>query len=381
MFIKKLYVKNFRNIREPQTFEFDNKINVFVGDNAQGKTNLMEAISLCIGPSFRIGKFRNYIPLNSDNSLEKVEIKLWFISDNTQRENLIEYTISNNKREILYNKIPMKTAMQLYGLLKYVVFIPEHLDLIKGSPELRRDYLDSVALMQTSVHLKKLSRYNKTLKNKNNLLSTANINDDLEILKAQLEPWNIILAQEGINVSYGRLKYFDQLKEIACRLYSQLSGENEKLTMDYYSSIFDTISIDLNNINLLYNEYLKNLNSAFKAELKNRYTTLGVHRDDVNFYINGNNVKEFGSQGQKRSVALVLKLAEAEIIRQKNRETPVIILDDVLSELDGKRRNFIFNNIVNSQVFITCCNIEDVNKFNNGQIWRVDKGIFTLDSD
>lgn len=376
MFIKRLYVKNFRNIKSEQWFEFDKNINVFVGDNAQGKTNLMEAISLCIGPSFRNGKFTKIIPIGLDNTKEKVLIKLWFVSDNTERENLIEYTICNNKREILYNKIQMKTAMQLYGLLKYVVFIPEHLDLIKGSPELRRDYLDSVALMQTSVHLKKLSRYNKTLKNKNNLLANSNQNSDIEMLKAQLETWNTILAQEGINVSYGRLKYFDQLKEIANKLYSELSGKNEQLTMEYYSSIFDTVSLKLDDVNTLYNEYLKRLTNSFNQELKNHYTFLGVHRDDINFYINNNNVKDFGSQGQKRSVALVLKLAEAEIIRIKNKETPVVILDDVLSELDGNRRGFILNNIVNSQVFITCCNIEDVSKFTEGKKWHVDDGEF-----
>ena len=166
MQIKRLYVKNFRNIRE-QEFCFHENVNVLCGNNAQGKTNLCEAISLCMGPSFRTSRQSSYIPFSLDNSKEKCVIKMWFTTSfNTDSENLIEFTICNNKKEIKYNGLSIKSALELYGVLKYVVFIPEHLNLIKGVPECRREYLDSVAMMQTPVHLKKLSRYNKALKNK-----------------------------------------------------------------------------------------------------------------------------------------------------------------------------------------------------------------------
>ena len=283
--------------------------------------------------------------------------------------------ICNNKKEIKYNGLSIKSALELYGVLKYVVFIPEHLNLIKGVPECRREYLDSVAMMQTPVHLKKLSRYNKALKNKNNLLFGINFSDDLSVIRPQIESWNSVLAAEGLNVTYGRLKYFSLLETIASQLYNELSG-GENLTLKYYSSIFDSTELKCEEINSLYNEYLERLNNSFQRELKMRYTVLGVHRDDMNLYIDNNDVKEFGSQGQQRSTALALKLAEAEIIRQKD-ETPIMILDDVLSELDAGRQRFVLNHIINSQVFITCCNINDVKELKNGKVWKVENGIFT----
>ena len=375
MQIKRLYVKNFRNIRE-QEFCFHENVNVLCGNNAQGKTNLCEAISLCMGPSFRTSRQSSYIPFSLDNLKEKCVIKMWFTTSfNTDSENLIEFTICNNKKEIKYNGLAIKSALELYGVLKYVVFIPEHLNLIKGVPECRREYLDSVAMMQTPVHLKKLSRYNKALKNKNNLLIGINFGDDLFVIRPQIESWNSVLAAEGLNVTYGRLKYFSLLETIASQLYNELSG-GENLTLKYYSSIFDSTELKCEEINGLYNEYLERLNNSFQRELKMRYTVLGVHRDDMNLYIDNNDVKEFGSQGQQRSTALALKLAEAEIIRQKD-ETPIMILDDVLSELDAGRQRFVLNHIINSQVFITCCNINDVKELKNGKVWKVENGIFT----
>lgn len=160
MYITKLYIRNFRNIGEAE-LELDKNLNIFVGRNAQGKTNLCEAISVCLGGSFRRVRFSQYIP--ADNQKSEVAVKLFFRDDITERENIIDYTISKNNVSVKYNGIKMKDAAELYGVLKYVVFIPEHLNLIKGAPELRRDYLDDVALMQTKTHLKKLSRYNKEI--------------------------------------------------------------------------------------------------------------------------------------------------------------------------------------------------------------------------
>lgn len=375
MKIKKLYVRNFRNIRE-QEFLFHENLNILCGNNAQGKTNLCEAISLCMGPSFKGSRQSSYIPFSLDQTKEKTVIKIWFNTNLTDKENIIEFSITNGKKEILYNGIPIKSAMELYGVLKYVVFIPEHLNLIKGNPELRRDYLDSVAMMQTPVHLKKLSRYNKALKNKNNILAGIYNDNDLSYIIPQIESWNEILGAEGLNVTYGRLKYFATLKEIANKLYSEISG-GEELTLKYYSSIFEREDMTPDEIGGLLNLYLKKLSEDFTKEVKLKHTVSGVHRDDMNFFINGFDAKEFGSQGQQRSIALVLKLAEAEIIRQRD-ETPIMILDDVLSELDSKRQQFVLNNIVNSQVFITCCNIDDVKNMEQGKIWRVEKGNFTL---
>ncbi|MDE7399388.1 MAG: DNA replication/repair protein RecF [Oscillospiraceae bacterium] len=372
MYITKIYISNFRNIRETE-LSFNKDLNIFVGRNAQGKTNLCEAISVCLGGSFRRVRFSQYIP--ADDPKAEVRIKLYFRDNITDRENLIDYTIRKNNVIISYNGIKMKDAAELYGVLKYVVFIPEHLNLIKGSPELRRDYLDNVALMQTQTHLKKLSRYNKGLKQRNILLS--NHDGSEKTLAAQLEPWNDVLTTEGINVTYGRLKYFSFLKKCAADVYSELTNGAETLKMEYQSSAFKSYSINFNDLDKLYITYLAELRKNLRAEMKLHYTLTGVHRDDVSFFVNEMPARDFASQGQLRSVALALKLSEAEIIRRRNKTNPVVILDDILSELDSVRRDYVIHHIENSQVFITCCNINDLSSLQSGKAWNTENGIFT----
>lgn len=373
MYITRIALQNFRNIKSAE-LAFDKELNVLVGSNAQGKTNLCEAISVCLGHSFRKTRFNQYIP--ADDPKAEVSVKLYFKEDNTERENLIEYTIRKNNLSVTYNGIKMKDAAELYGVLKYVVFIPEHLSLIKGAPDIRRDYLDDVALMQTQTHLKKLSRYNKALKQRNNILQNVSGGTSQAELSAVLSPWDEILAAEGINVTFGRLKYFNFLKKCAGNIYHQLSDGAEKLDMNYHSSVFKTESIDFSDVNKLYNEYKYSLERHLEAEMRLHYTLSGVHRDDVNFFINNLPAKDFASQGQLRSAALALKLSEAEIIRQKNKTAPVVILDDILSELDSFRRGFVLQQIENSQVFITCCNLDDLSSLNRGKAWRTEKGQF-----
>lgn len=375
MVITRLYIRNFRNIKEAE-LTFDDRINIFVGKNAQGKTNLMEAISVCLGGSFRHVRFSQYIPV-SDGSAE-VFIRLCFRNDNiTERENVAEYTISNGKLQITYNGLNVNDAAKLYGVLKYVVFVPEHLNLIKGAPELRRSYLDDVAVMQTHTHLKKLSSYNRGLKQRNNILAFAKKDISEMELSAQLAPWNQVLAGEGINVTYGRLKYFAFLQEYAAEIYGRLTEGAESLKMEYVSSIFKTDSISFDNINKLYNQYVTEMENNIQSEMKLRYTAAGVHRDDVMFYINNMPARDFASQGQLRSAALALKLSEAEMIRRRNKTCPVVILDDILSELDQIRRGFVINNIDNSQVFITCCNMDDLTALKGGKTWHTENGRFT----
>lgn len=375
MVITKLYIRNFRNIREAE-LDFDSSLNIFVGKNAQGKTNLMEAISVCLGGSFRHVRYTQYVPVNVPGA--EVLIRLCFRNDdNTGRENIVEYTISNGKPVITYNGLSVSDASKLFGVLKYVVFVPEHLNLIKGAPELRRAYLDDVAVMQTQTHLKKLSNYNRGLKQRNNILAFARKDIPEAELSAQLAPWDQVLASEGINVTYGRLRYFSFLQQHAAEVYSRLTEGAEKLEMEYYSSIFKTTCIDFSDVNELFNKYIAELDNNLESEMRLRYTLAGVHRDDVNFYINGMAARDFASQGQTRSAALALKLSEAEIIRRKNKTCPVVILDDILSELDQTRRNFVINNIDKSQVFITCCNMDDLSALQGGRCWHAENGVFT----
>lgn len=372
MYITGIRIQNFRNIREAELC-FDKSLNILVGHNAQGKTNLCEAVSVCLGQSFRHVRFSQFVP--ADDPKAEVRIKLFFRDDITDRENVIDYVIRKNNLSITFNGIKMKDAAELYGVLKYVIFIPENLNLIKGSPDVRRDYLDNVAWMQTNVHLKKLSRYNKGLKQRNNILS--GFDGNFTGIRDALAPWNEILATEGVNVTYGRLKYFSFLKKCAANIYSELTNGAEELSMEYLSSAFKTGSLNFDNANELYKIYLSELERKLSAELKLRYTLTGVHRDDINFFINGLAARDFASQGQIRSAALALKLSEAEIIRQKNRTDPVIILDDILSELDSVRREYVLNHIEKSQVFITCCNINDLSSLSGGKAWETENGTFT----
>ena len=374
MYITGIRIQNFRNIREAELC-FDKNLNILVGHNAQGKTNLCEAISVCLGQSFRHVRFSQFVP--ADDPKSEVRIKLFFRDDNTDRENVIDYTIRKNNLSITFNGIKMKDAAELYGVLKYVIFIPENLNLVKGSPDIRRDYLDNVAWMQTNVHLKKLTRYNKGLKQRNNILSNYAYNGDISEIKDMLAPWNEILATEGVNVTYGRLRYFSFLKKCAAKIYSELTNGAEERGMEYLSSVYKTESINFDNADTLYKFYLSELEKKLSAELKLKYTLTGVHRDDVNFLINGLPARDYASQGQIRSAALALKLSEAEIIRKKNITNPVIILDDILSELDSVRREYVLNHIENSQVFITCCNINDLSVLNGGKAWNTENGSFT----
>lgn len=374
MYITGIRIQNFRNIAAVE-LRFDKNLNILVGHNAQGKTNLCEAISVCLGQSFRHVRYSQFIPAGDPKA--EVRIKLFFRDDNSDRENVIDYSIIKNNLSVTYNGIKMKDAAELYGVLKYVIFIPENLNLIKGSPDVRRDYLDNVAWMQTNVHLKKLSRYNKGLKQRNNILSGFKGDADISGLEAMLAPWNEILAKEGVNVTYGRLKYFSFLKKCAGDIYSELTNNSEKLGMEYVSSVFKTDSIDFDNIDGLYSKYISELERKLDAEIKLRYTLTGVHRDDIDFFINGLEARDYASQGQIRSAALALKLSEAEMIRRRNNTDPVVILDDILSELDNIRRDYVLNHIENSQVFITCCNINDLSSLNGGKAWETKNGTFT----
>lgn len=374
MYITRVCIDNFRNIRHAE-LEFDRRLNVFAGKNAQGKTNLMEALSVCLGGSFRRSRFSQFIPAGEKNA--DVSVRLWFKADNTERENIVEYTVSKNVVTVKHNGLKIKDAAELYGVLKYVVFIPEHLTLIKGQPELRRAYLDDVAVMQTRTHLEKLSRYNKGLRQRNIILGGIRPDTDPALLSAQLAPWNDVLAREGVNVTYGRLNYFKFLKEYAAEIYADLTGGAERLEMEYNSTVFNTESINFKQSDKLYTEYIARLEQGLEAEMKLRYTVTGVHRDDVSFFINGMAARDFASQGQLRSAALALKLSEAEMIRQRNKTRPVVILDDILSELDAMRREYVINHIDNSQIFITCCNINDLSALKDGKAWTTENGSFT----
>ena len=376
MIIKELSVRNFRNIASSD-FSFDSKVNIFTGNNAQGKTNLCEAISVCLGKSFRSPKVSELLPF-SDRDKE-IAIEMSFFFDNMkEKENVITYVQKNHSARLKFNGIEMKSAEELYGALRYVIFIPEDLYIVKGNPDRRRDYIDFISNMINRVHNSKLMQYNKALKQKNNILMNTAVFD--EASRMLIDSWNDTIAKLGVNVMCGRIKYFDMISDYASGFYSLINGKSgvseERLSMKYDSTVMKDTVFGINDIELMYETYINRLKETADREMKMKYTVVGAHRDDISFFINNMPAKDFASQGQIRSIAVALKLSEARMIYEKSGDIPIIILDDVLSELDEYRRNFIINHIDNFQTFITSCNMSDVEKISQGSIWNVENGIF-----
>lgn len=372
MIIKTLKLKNFRNIKTAE-FLFSEKTNIISGNNAQGKTNLMEAIAFAVEKSFRTNKAAELLP---DGENVKCGIELGFFSDNyPDKENLLTCNVSGNKVTRKINSVNYKDALQLYPQLKTIVFIPEDLYTVKGNPDKRRDLIDETADMMNKVHHERTAVYLRALKQKNTFLSRLEGISQSD--KLQLSVWNEELAKAGINVMCGRLKYFDTLSKYTCEYYSQLNKSGEVLEMEYISSVMNGESYELSDTDFILNFYLDQLEKHLEKEIILGHTMVGVHRDDVEFRINGRKARDYASQGQIRSIAVALRLAQARMFGEKWGEEPIIILDDVLSELDEYRREFIIQHIVNSQVFITGCNENDFGGVGEGSRWRAENGVFT----
>lgn len=375
MIIKGLSIRNFRNIASAD-FEFNPKVNILTGNNAQGKTNLCEAISICLGKNFRSPKAFELVPFGAEKNTE-TSIELIFSFDNMEKDNRILFTMKNGAVKLTFNEIDMKSAEELYGALRYVSFIPEDLYIVKGNPEKRRDYIDYVSNMINRVHNSKLYEYNKALKQKNNLLTKLD-SYSVDYAAEMLESWNDTLSKFGVNVMYGRMKYFENLREYTKEYYEKLNQNNEILTVKYDNNILGDIPFSFDDTQYIYDAYMRRLRETIATELKLKYTVAGVHRDDILFIINGMPAKDFGSQGQVRSIAIALKLAEARMIYEKSSDYPIMILDDILSELDSYRRGFIINHIEKLQTFITSCNISDIDNLSDGKVWNVKNGTFEV---
>lgn len=374
MIVKELSVKNFRNIKSAD-FTFSEKTNIIGGSNAQGKTNLMEAITCALEKSFRTNKAAELVP----DSGGEGNITLRFAVDaHPDKVNLLECNISENGIERKINGISYKEAIKLYPQLKTIIFIPEDLYLVKGSPDARRDLVDDTADMMNKVHRSIVGNYNRALKQKNAYISSLQEIGKTRADFMQINVWNEGLAKAGVNVMVGRLKFFGKLSSYTEEFYSKLNNRGETLKVVYQSSIMEDIPFKEKDIELMLNTYLDKLYDYQTREIAAGHTLIGVHRDDIAFYIDGRSAKDYGSQGQIRSIAIALRLAQAKMFAEKWGEAPVIILDDVLSELDEERRGFILSHIVDSQVFITGCNKNEFLGIKDGKCWEVEKGVFSV---
>ena len=350
MIIKKIEIKNFRNIKNI-VFTPQEEINIISGENAQGKTNLIEAIWLFTGvKSFRGINDRETIKKGE----EKANLKLFFNDNNI--EHLAEIEIKDKKTAKL-NEKNLKTPSLLTGNFNCVVFSPDDLNIVCGTPSLRRRFIDIAIGQLYPKYIEILREYTRAVKQRNNILKESLKDGSLLFL---IEDFEKIIATEGEKIINYRKRYLELINEKAILIYSGISDNKENLKINYESTVKENL--------------LKELEISRQKDKYLGVTSVGPHRDDIIFYIDNLNAREFSSQGQKRSIALSLKLAEAEIIKEKTDKQPVILLDDVMSELDKNRQNYILNKIKGVQVFITCCDEENFNSLENGNIVKIKNG-------
>ncbi len=355
MVIKSLKLKNYRNY-ELLDLTFDSKTNILYGDNAQGKTNILEALYLSgTTKSHRGTKDRDLIQFGYEEShLETIVEK-----------NGIDYQIDmhlkkNSPKGIAINKIPIRKASELFGIVHFVFFSPEDLNIIKEGPAGRRRFIDLELSQLDKVYLSNLSNYNRIINQRNSLLKELYYQ---EHLIETLDIWDMQLAEYGTKVIESRKKFIERVNNIISNIHYRLTGGKENITLTYESSVGD-MSLE------------QALKRYRQRDIKFKSTSVGPHRDDLCFKIGEIDIRKFGSQGQQRTAALSLKLSEIELVRMLIRDTPVLLLDDVLSELDKNRQNYLLDSIHDIQTVITCTGLDEFvnHRFSINKIFHVKSG-------
>lgn len=362
MYVKDLSFENFRNL-EKNKIEPCETINVIYGNNAQGKTNILESLWMfCGGHSFRGTKDKELIQFGKDFA----KINITFFSQN--REQTAEIIFRNGKREVLINGVKKSSASALIGKYTAVIFSPEDLTLIKRGPSGRRRFIDSAICREKIQNAVLLSKYNQTLSQRNALLKDSYRHPEL---KKTIEIWDDTLSILGTDIIIQRMDYVKKLTKYCEKYHAGISDNTEKLKVKYLSSFEFDREADRQSI---FQEFSKALKNSHEEDFRTGYTNIGPHRDDFDIIINGKKAKIFASQGQQRSAVLSLKLSEAHILKEQTGENPVILLDDVLSELDVKRQDFLLNKISDYQVFITCCQLDEREQMKKGKCFYVKEG-------
>lgn len=361
MIVEELRVINYRNY-EKMHLTFHPRLNVFIGDNAQGKTNLLEAIYLCaIGRSFRTNKDQEMINMNKRQAYAHVKVKKLVNDVNIEvRLNM------DRKKDVKVNGIPLIKMGELFGNLNVVLFSPEDLKLVKEGPSERRRFLDREISQISTKYYYNLSQYNKILQHRNKLLKSSRGQLDLDV-------WDEQLANAGAWIVFYRRNFIKKISILAKLMHRKITESVEELQITYESNI--AVKEEDEVMHIKENMLIK-LKENNKIDKDRGLTTVGPHRDDINFFINGLDVKNYGSQGQQRTTVLSLKLAELELMRGEVGEYPILLLDDVMSELDLKRQNYLIHNIKNVQTFITTTMMEHIKevKVENRKIFTVCRG-------
>ena len=363
MIIRELQFENYRNL-ENKTIEPAENVNVIYGENAQGKTNLLEAIWLfCGGHSFRGSKENEMIAFHQ----KYFRLGIRFFSG--EREQTAQIAFDKSRRQIKLNGVEKSSSSYLTEVFSAVVFSPEHLNLIKQGPSVRRRFIDAAICQHRIRYASMLSKYQQIINQRNALLKDIRRHGEL---KKMLEIWDDSLTAVGAQLISERYAYLKKLREPAQSYHDGISGGRETLEIDYLST---SETEEADEIGML----REKLKAAFlKAQDEDIYTgntSVGPHRDDLEIRINGISARRYGSQGQQRSAVLSMKLSEAELLYEKNGERPVILLDDVLSELDNGRQDFLLNKVERYQVFVTCCEESNKEQLQNGRVFYIENGV------
>ncbi len=339
MYIKEISLKDFRNY-ESLDVQFHNKVNIFLGQNAQGKTNLLESIYITsMGKSFRTGKDRDMVRFGS----EFFRVKATAVKE---EELVVEIAVTKEgKKGVKIDGVKARKMNDLLENVYIVIFSPEDLRIVKDEPEKRRKFIDRELCQIKPSYYNNLTQYKKVLSQRNAYLKEYEIDD------AILDIWDMQLAEYGSKIIEYRTEFIKKLNVISGKIHKDITNRKEELEVIYEPDV----------------EYTKNLKEVFfmkmkinrKNDIRRRTTTIGPHKDDLKLLSNGIDIRNFGSQGQQRTAALSLKLSEIKLIEEETGESPILLLDDVLSELDRERQNFLINSLSGIQVFITTTELSE----------------------
>ena len=356
MIIKSIELKNFRNYEE-LNLNLDGGTNILYGDNAQGKTNILESIYVSGTTKSHKGSRDKEMIRFGEN-----EAHIRTMVEKNQMSYQIDMHLKKNRSKgIAINGVPIRKASELFGVLNMVFFSPEDLNIIKNGPSERRRFLDSEICQLDKIYLSDLTKYNKVLNQRNKLLKDMVFHPDLE---NTLSVWDMQLISYGRGrIISRRRRFVEELNEIVRGIHESISGGREQLTLTYEPDIEEAFFED-------------ELNRAKEKDRKYCSTSVGPHRDDISFFIGDIDIRKFGSQGQQRTSALSLKLSEIELVKRCIHDTPVLLLDDVLSELDSNRQNYLLNSIHDIQTVITCTGLDEFvkNRFQIDKIFEVISG-------
>lgn len=350
MNIKKIEIQNFRNISDI-CLEFDKEINVICGENAQGKTNIIEALWLFSGAkSFRNTKDTEFIKFGQYRAKIYTEFNMLGVENSAQ-------IVFDDKKTAFLNEKKLPNTSSLAGKFNAVVFSPTDLTLVTDGPDKRRRFIDTAIGQLYPNYIEILRSFSRAVMQRNKIIKDYRYDKTLSVM---LDVFEAEIVEMGNKIINYRKKYISVLNNYVSKIYNGISCGKENIEIFYISK----------------NEVLDNEILKFSREndMFNSTTSVGPHRDDINFNINDISARSFGSQGQKRSVALSLKLAGAEVIKEITGEYPICLLDDVMSELDENRQNYILNNIRNCQSFITCCDTSNIKNLKEGKIIKIRNG-------